>query len=180
MGIFYFNGKKSGFDLSLLSAGIRISDDNELLKKYDKNNNSIFDADELSKFTEDVEKVLDADGDKKITKQEMINWAKLLGLSVSKTEEISSGNSNIVQDSFEYLYREQAKINAAEILDTDITNGLNIVRKAHGGDITQVWNDIKEISGSDYAESKVKEGTINKSIFRCKIAAGNVRRRCYS
>ena len=51
MFLSFNHGKK--IDLTMLREGIDIGDDN-FFKNYDKNNNSIFDADELAQLQEDL------------------------------------------------------------------------------------------------------------------------------
>ena len=68
---FFLNNGKIG---SLQpQSGSTIKADDEFLKKYDVNNNSVWDSDEIQQFMQDLYSA-DVDGDGVISQNESISW----------------------------------------------------------------------------------------------------------
>lgn len=146
------NGNK--FDISHLRAGITVDENNIFLKKYDRDNNSIFDAAEINQLKSDLEKY--SGGDKVLDEQESISFfASVMNMSVSSVKQLFAKNNNAVYSSFETLYTAQAYENAAENIRANAQMGIQIFHKAQGGAISKTWNSIKEFWNTEYAGDKV-------------------------
>lgn len=150
MGEFNFNN----LNLSSLRAGMRIDKDNIFLKKYDKDGNSIFDADELYTLVDDLENF--AGDDKKLNKTEALSlFSNVMSISLDKAKEIFNQKGNIVVDSFNTLVEQDAKVDVVEFLKNDNSRAMSIYQSAQGGVISQGWNSIKELFDTEYAGDKV-------------------------
>ena len=151
----YSFGNSAKFDLSHIKAGIAIDEDNIFLKKYDKNNNSIFDASEVNTLKSDLEKY--SGGDKVLDENESISlFANVMNMSISSVKQLfRQNNNNMVYESFESLYTAQAYDNAANNILSNAQMGLQIYYKAQGGSISKAWNSIKEFWNTEYAGDKV-------------------------
>ena len=148
-----FRFLNSKFDLSTINAGISIDNDNELLKKYDLNNNSIFDAEELSKLKEDLRPYTE---DGILDEKESISFfAQLMNLTTSAVESLFT-DKNLVAESLEKLfYEEHAKNEAIQRNLSEINTAIDIYHDAVGGYVSQFCNSIKEIFNTEYAGDKV-------------------------
>ena len=84
MFLSFNNGKK--IDLSMLKEGIDVQNDN-FFKSYDKNNNSIFDADEIAKIQEDLTNA--AGDDAILSENEALSfYAKIMNKTVKQVEKL--------------------------------------------------------------------------------------------
>ena len=83
---FINNGNK--IDLLQLKEGKAIKSDDKFLKKYDTNNNSVWDNDEINQFMADLENA-DIDGNGKIDKNESISWySKITNTAIDKVKSV--------------------------------------------------------------------------------------------
>ena len=151
----YYFGNGTKFDLSHIKAGIAIDENNIFLKKYDKNNNSIFDASEVNSLKTDLKKY--SGEDKVLDENESLSFfANVMNMSISSVKELfSKNNNNMVYGSFEFLYTAQAYDNAANNILSNAQMGMQIYYKAQGGSISKAWNSIKEFWNTEYAGDKV-------------------------
>ncbi|MCQ2739748.1 MAG: hypothetical protein MJ237_05930, partial [bacterium] len=140
------NGKK--INLSEIHDGINIDENNEFLKKYDKNSNSIFDKDEIEKLKEDAASYL-ADG--VLDKREMVSWfAKLFGFSVEslKTDNEAKNRSmsdisDLVENSINDIANRSAQADCVEYLKSNSLNMTTDMLTRDNGIITELYDKIK-------------------------------------
>lgn len=141
------NGKK--IDLSGLQSGIRIDEDNEFLKKYDENNNSIFDEKELAKFKEDLQPYLK---DGVLDMWETLSWfAKVFGFSSEslKADNAAKGRDNsdvkeLVENSLIELMKSAAEADCVAYLKQNGVNATVDMLTRDNGVITELYDKIKE------------------------------------
>lgn len=150
--LFLSNGKV--LDLSFLKLGMKIDSDNEVLKKYDTNSNSIFEEGELAQLKSDILNA-DINNDDKIDKQEAINLAKILGIAQDKINELFNDNKNELDDALEFLMYEQAKHDSTKQLQHEAEQAYEIYKKGVGGVVAKTYNAVKELMNSKNAQSKV-------------------------
>ena len=161
MGEFNFNN----LNLSSLRAGMSIDKDNIFLKKYDKNGNSIFDADELYTLVDDLENF--AGDDKKLNKTEALSlFSNVMNISLDKAKEIFNQKGNIVTDSFKTLVEQDAKADAVELINKDVDTALDIYENAKGGAVSRFYNSVKQFFNTEYAGDKVY-----RQLVRNKVSA---------
>lgn len=100
-GLNFSNGKS--FDLSHIRVGVSIDSENIFLKKYDSNNNSIFDVDELNALKKDIETF--TGNDNKLDETESISlFAHVMGMATDKVKELFWQKDNLVYSSISDLY----------------------------------------------------------------------------
>ena len=157
------------FDFSKIKAGTKINPDNGFIKKYDRNNNSIWDRDELDNFQADIEPYIE---DGKLEKEEAVSlYAKIMNVSTEVARRIfSTGNKNELENSFEMLqedidsqYEEEFKtvIN----MQNEIDSALETYEIAKKGPASAAANAFKELFNTKYAGSKVYRQLMNKQVL---------------
>ena len=157
----FANGKK--FNLSEVKSGIKIDDKNEFLKKYDKNQNSIFDFDEVNNFKEDLKPYL-ADG--QIDDEECISlYAKVMNMTTDAVRQLFSSveNNNITQfvtSAFDSLEEAQAHKECIEIIQNTALKANTDMMLEDKGSITELWDKLKNLFGT-----KLSSNQIYKIIF---------------
>ena len=161
MFLSFNNGKK--VDLSMLKEGMELKDDN-LFKSYDKNNNSIFEADELAQLQEDLTNA--AGEDAVLSENEAVSFfAKIMNSTTQKIQELlKKEKENDPYKAIETLFIEQAKSDALAKMQADIDNAIEIYCNSLGGSITKGCNSLKELFNTEYAASKVYRQIINKQV----------------
>ncbi len=147
----FSNGNK--LNLSKLKSGSQIDDKNIFLKKYDKNGNSIFDADELEELKTDLKTA--AGDDKKLDKNEALNlFAKVFGINKTKAQEMSN-DGDLIETSILEQIKQQTKETAVKQIQNNANQAMEIYQQAVGGAISKGWNSIKELFNSEYTKDKV-------------------------
>lgn len=159
MGELNFNN----FDFSKLRAGMNIGNDNIFLKKYDKDGNSIFDAEEMSAFKQDLENY--AGDDKKLNKNEALTlFSRVMNVTLDKAKEIFTQQGNIVANSFNYIVTQDAKEDSIEAMQTESKTAMELYNKAVGGDFSKMANSLKELFNTEYAGDKVYRQIAAKTV----------------
>lgn len=147
-----FKFLNTDYNLSYIKAGISIKD-NELLKKFDKNNNSIFDAEEISDFMNELMPYIE---DKVLDDNESISLlSKVLGISTSEAQQKLLENKNSLDTAFKTLIQESAKQQSIKYNNAEIDQALEIYETAMGGWVSKGCNTIKELFNSNYAGDKI-------------------------
>ena len=158
-----FNFLNSKFNLSELNAGMGI-ENNSFLKKYDTNNNSIFDSNELNLFLSDLKPYVE---DGQLDNKESISlYAKIMNMTTSAVEALFN-EQNVISDIFnELLYHETNKEIAIQKNLSEINKAIDIYHEAMGGTVSQFCNSIKEIFNTEYAGDRVY-----RQLAKSKISA---------
>ncbi len=151
--IFFNNGKN--LDLSRIRTGMSVGSDNDFLKKYDKNNNSIFEVSELDALKKDIE--ASCGDDNVLNETESLSlFAKVMNLSLSKAKEIFGKKSgNMVYSGLETIQKDTAQQNSINQIRGNAQMGMQILNRAQGGVVSQAWNSVKEFWDADLAQDKV-------------------------
>ncbi len=160
--LFFKSGQK--IDFSTLRSGIQIDENNIFLKKYDTNNNSIFDTNELNVLRQDLETY--SGEDRTLDEKESISlFAKVMNITYAKAQELfNKKQSNVVYDSINSLFEEQAEENAIQNIKSEAQMSMQIYVEGKGGRISQIWNSIKEIWDDEYCEDKVYRQIADKQV----------------
>ena len=147
-----FKFLNTNYNLSTIKVGISV-EDNEFLKKFDKNCNSVFDADELADFMNELAPYLD---DNTLDNNEAVSFfSKILGITTTEAQKQLNDDSNEVEIAFKTLIQEQAKRDAVKYSNSEIDQALEIYSNAMGGCISKACNSIKEFFNADYAGDKI-------------------------
>ena len=133
---FINNGNK--IDLLQLKEGKAIKSDDKFLKKYDTNNNSVWDNDEINQFMADLENA-DIDGNGKIDKNESISWySKITNTAIDKVKSVfNSDDKNKVYESLGNILKENAEEQSIARISQNAKEGLDIYHIAIGGDVSK-------------------------------------------
>ena len=160
---FINNGNK--IDLLQLKEGKAIKYDDKFLKKYDTNNNSVWDNDEINQFISDLNNA-DINGNGKIDKDESITWySKVSNISMAKVKSLfQNEDNNEVYKSLGNIIRENAEQQAITRISKNANEGLDIYNVALGGAVSKGWNSIKELFDTEYAGDKVYRQLINQQV----------------
>ena len=159
MGELNFNN----FDFSKLRAGMNIGNDNIFLKKYDKDGNSIFDAEELNALRDDLENY--AGDDKKLDKHEALSlFSNIMNLTFDKAKEIFTQQGNVVVSSFNYLVTQDAKEDSVDFMQKESQTAMKLYLKSIGGDISKIVNSVKELFNTENAGDKVYRQICTKMV----------------
>lgn len=160
---FINNGNK--IDLLQLKEGIAIKSDDKFLKKYDTNNNSVWDNDEINQFMADLENA-DIDGNGKIDKNESISWySKITNTAIDKVKSVfNSDDKNKVYESLGNILKENAEEQSIARISQNAKEGLDIYHIAIGGDVSKGYNSIKELFDTEYAGDKVYRQLARKQV----------------
>ena len=136
--------------------GCTIKTDDEFLKKYDINNNSVWDSGEVQQFMQDLHNA-DIDGDGAITQNESVSWfAKVTNNAVDKVRSIfKTDDTNLVYESLDTLIKENTRKQAVSRMHKNAQEGLDIYYASVGGVISKGYNSIKELFNTEYAGDKV-------------------------
>ena len=158
-----FKFLNSKFNLSELNAGMGI-ENNSFLKKYDTNNNSIFDSNELNLFLSDLKPYVE---DGQLDNKESISlYAKIMNMTTSAVEALFN-EQNVISDTFnELFYHETNKEIAIQKNLSEINKAIDIYHEAMGGTVSQFCNSIKEIFNTEYAGDRVY-----RQLAKSKISA---------
>ena len=151
---FFLNNGKIG---SLQpQSGSTIKADDEFLKKYDVNNNSVWDSDEIQQFMQDLYSA-DVDGDGVISQNESISWfAKVTNSTVDKVRAIfQAEDTNLIYQALDTLIKENTHKQAVSRIRQNAQEGLDIYNASVGGVISKGYNSIKELFNTEYAGDKV-------------------------
>ena len=134
-------------------AGIAIKDDDTFLKKYDKNNNSIFDSEEVEEFYQDLEEF--AGENSVLETEETVRWySKITGKSVDVVcREFMENNQ--VYNSIDILLQKQLRGSAIRQISKEADEAYQIYENAVGGYVSKGYNGIKELFNTEYAGDKV-------------------------
>ena len=138
-------------DLSALRQGVKIDANNQFLKSYDKNNNSIFDNEELSQLYSDLEPLI-TDGE--LDKNESISLlAKVLNKSVEEIRQnFSNQETNDVFNGLEEVYSRSIRQDVLNNKSSEIGTAMKLYNQARGGKIS---DSIHNIFNPDYVSDKV-------------------------
>lgn len=139
--------------------------DDQFLIKYDKNNNSVWDNDEINRFMEDLNNA-DENGDGKIDKEESVSWyARITGAAISKVQSLfQNDEENDVYKSLNNILRQNLEQKAVERFSKDAEDGFKIYDAALGGKVSKGCNSIKELFGTEYAGDKVYRQLARKQV----------------
>ena len=161
MFLSFNNGKK--IDLSMLKEGIDVQNDN-FFKSYDKNNNSIFDAEEIAQIQEDL--INAAGEDAVLSEKEALSfYAKIMNKSVEQVQKLFKKEDNTnTYSSIEQLFIEQAENDAKAKMQSDVDRAIEIYNQAQGGVISKGCNNLKELFNTQYAGDKVYRQIMNKQV----------------
>ena len=142
------------YDLSKLKSGIKISEENKFLKKYDANNNSVFDSDEINQLKQDIETYVD---DGVFDEDETISlYAKIMNISTAEAKEVFKNNDNLVMKDLDDVFMAQYTRSEAIKQNTkEIDDAIKIYHSANEGIVSKLGNSIKEIFNTQYAGDKV-------------------------
>ncbi len=147
-----FKFLNTNYNLSYIKAGVSIKD-NKLLKNFDKNNNSIFDAEEVSEF---MNKLLPYIEDNVFDNNEAFSFlSEVLGISSTEAQKQLQNNDNEIEAAFKTLINEQAKRDSINYNNAEIDQALEIYETAMGGWVSKGCNTIKELFNSNYAGDKI-------------------------
>ena len=137
--------------MSVLRQGVKIDANNQFLKSYDKNNNSIFDNEELSQLYSDLEPLVN---DGELDKNESVSLlAKVLNTSVEAIKErFSNQESNDVFEGLETLYSNSVQKDVLDHKTSEIRQAMELYEQARGG---KVSDTIHGIFNPDYISDKV-------------------------
>ena len=141
MNFEFLNGKN--FDISKLKAGLKINSDNEVFKKYDQNNNSIWDREELAKLHTDIDSYIQ---DGKLDETEAASFfANVMGLTLDAAKKILNSKENKLLESFEILQNELDSIENDEAhavidMQNEINSALEVFETAKKGPASTVAN----------------------------------------
>ena len=128
--------------------GQNINFDYSVLKRYDSDNNSVFDDSEIEQIKKDL-------ADRKLSEAEEVSlYASVTGLSIEKSkEELQTAQPHNDNTSKEKDVRKTV-LNRFSV---DIDNGFAIYKKSleDAGIISKGWNDIKDFLNSEYAGKNV-------------------------
>ena len=154
MSEFFLNNGKIGSLQPKMGDAIKTSD--EFLKKYDVNNNSVWDSDEIGQFMQDLYKS-DIDGDGVINQNESISWfAKVTNSTVDKVRSLfQTEDTNLVYQSLDTLIEENTREQAVSRMRQNAQEGLDIYNASLGGAISKGYNSIKELFNTEYAGDRV-------------------------
>lgn len=152
------NGKK--FDINNIKAGIKIDENNEFLKKYDVNNNSIFENSELDKFKEDLKQYTD---DGKVDKEEYANWyAKVIGMTVDAVKNLFNTGEKKEDDieklfnsSFNELEEAEAHRECIEIIRNTALKANTDMMLDDRESITKLFNKLWNFFGDKLSENQI-------------------------
>ena len=160
---FINNGNK--IDLLQLKEGNAINFDDKFLRKYDTNNNSVWDNDEIKQFLSDLESA-DINGDGKIDKNESITWySRVTNIAIEKVKLIFNNNdNNRVYESLGNILRENAEEQSIAGIRQNVKEGLNIYQVSIGGVVSKGVNSIKELFNTEYAGDKVYRQLVKKQV----------------
>ena len=138
-------------DLSKLREGVQIDSNNQFLKTYDKNNNSIFDNEELAQFYSDLEPLIN---DGELDKNESISLlAKVLNTSVDAIKQrFSNQEKNYVFEGLEEIYSKSIQKDVLDNKTSEITQAMELYGQARGG---KVSDTVHKIFNPDYLSDKV-------------------------
>ena len=119
----FSNGDK--INLSKLRSGTNIDDKNIFLKKYDKNGNSIFDADELEELKADLKT---ASGDDKTMQENeaLTLLSNKLNISLDEAKQILSKTGNMIAKGLFGLTNQQKGQEIGDILHDIIDDNFRI------------------------------------------------------
>ena len=160
---FINNGNK--IDLLQLKEGKAIKSDDKFLKKYDTNNNSVWDNDEINQFIADLNNA-DINGDGEIDKDESITWySKITNTAIDKVKSVfNSDDKNKVYESLGNILKENAEEQSIARISQNAKEGLDIYHIAIGGDVSKGYNSIKELFDTEYAGDKVYRQLARKQV----------------
>ena len=161
MFLSFNNGKK--IDLSMLKEGIEIKDDN-FFKSYDKNKNSIFDAEEIAQIQEDLTNA--AGNDAVLSEKEALSfYAKIMNKTVEQVQNLFKKEDNTnAYSAIEQLFVDQAENETKAKMQADVDNAIEIYNQAQGGVISKGCNNLKELFNTQYAGDKVYRQIMNKQV----------------
>ena len=150
-------------DLSQLKAGVSIDKNNELLIKYDKNNNSIFDSAELDALYQDLTPYVE---DGKLDKNEATSFfAQIMNLTSQEAEKMLYNDSeNDLEQGFKDIIYRQAQEDAIKTMKNDYKTGLEMYESATEGVVSKGINYVKEGLNHKYAGDKIYRQLAKKQI----------------
>lgn len=158
------------YNLSFIKSGISINN-NQLLKRFDKNNNSIFDSEEITEFMNELLPYLD---DNKIDNNEVISFlSKIKGITTVNAQKELENTENEVELAFETLIYEQAKKDAIEYNKSEIDEAMTMYETAMGGWISRGCNSIKEFFNTEYAGDKVYRQLVRNKVSSMMLEKSN-------
>ena len=142
-----------------------IKSDDKFLIKYDKNNNSVWDNDEINRFMEDLNNA-DENGDGKIDKRESVSWySKITGTAIDKIQSLfQNDEENEVYESLNSILRQNLEQKAVDRFNQDTKEGLTLYYSALGGAVSKGYNSIKELFGTEYSGDKVYRQLARKQV----------------
>jgi len=152
------NGKK--FNIADLQAGIKIDENNEFLKKYDSNNNSIFDNGELKKLQKDLEAYTE---DGILDKEEYISWyAKVMGTTIDAVKQLfETGEKNeddintLINSSFNSLEEAEAHRECIDIIKNNALFGMNDLLNNEKNSISRLYDKYKNLIGDELSPNEI-------------------------